>query len=219
MWWSPNDARIAVERFGEAPVGIVTRAAIGADGTKVYNQRYPAAGTPNVLVELYGMNADGTGQVKVDLGSNPTSISPGWTGRPMARPCSCSARAVIKKTLDVLKVDPATGESAILFTAKSGERSWINLSGAYWPMKDGSLIWRSERDGYGHLYRFAKGKWTQLSKGEWTVQSLNGVDGAKGRIFFTGNKDGALGSMSIRSSIARPNVVTRLTEHGWWNSA
>ncbi len=46
-WWAPNDDRIAVERFDEAPVGIVTRAAIGATGTKVYEQRYPAAGTPN----------------------------------------------------------------------------------------------------------------------------------------------------------------------------
>ena len=28
----------------------MTRAAIGADGTRVFEQRYPAAGTPNVLV-------------------------------------------------------------------------------------------------------------------------------------------------------------------------
>jgi len=27
-WWSPTDARIAVERFDEAPVGIITRAAM-----------------------------------------------------------------------------------------------------------------------------------------------------------------------------------------------
>ena len=47
-WWSPQDRQIAVERFDEAPVGVVTRAAIGANGTKVYDQRYPAAGTPNV---------------------------------------------------------------------------------------------------------------------------------------------------------------------------
>ncbi|RZM16561.1 MAG: S9 family peptidase, partial [Sphingomonas sp.] len=70
-WWSPQDSHIAVERFDEAPVGIVTRAAIGANGTKVYDQRYPAAGTPNVAVALYVMKADGSGKVKVDLGSNP----------------------------------------------------------------------------------------------------------------------------------------------------
>ena len=43
-------ARIAVERFDEAPVGVVTRAAIGAEGTTTFEQRYPAAGTANVDV-------------------------------------------------------------------------------------------------------------------------------------------------------------------------
>ncbi len=69
-WWSPDDKRIAVERFDEAPVGIVTRAAIGAEGTKVYEQRYPAAGTDNVLVDLYVVDPVGQKRVKVDLGAD-----------------------------------------------------------------------------------------------------------------------------------------------------
>src|SRR3546814_17971977 len=50
---------------------IVSRAAIGAAGTKVYDQRYPAAGTPNALVDLYVMKPDGSGKVKVDMGADP----------------------------------------------------------------------------------------------------------------------------------------------------
>ncbi|MFX6945491.1 DPP IV N-terminal domain-containing protein, partial [Acinetobacter baumannii] len=76
----------------------------------------------------------------------------------------------------------------------------------------GSLIWRSERTGYGHLYRFAKGKWTALTKGDWVVQQLIGVDEAKGRLFFTGNKDGVLEQHVYSVDIAHPGVVTRLTE-------
>lgn len=34
-WWAPGDRRIAVQRFDESGVGIVTRAAIGATGTRV----------------------------------------------------------------------------------------------------------------------------------------------------------------------------------------
>ncbi|MEO0644274.1 MAG: DPP IV N-terminal domain-containing protein, partial [Pseudomonadota bacterium] len=37
-WWEPNDLRIAVQRTDETPVGVVTRAAIGATGTKVFDQ-------------------------------------------------------------------------------------------------------------------------------------------------------------------------------------
>jgi len=218
-WWSPQDTHIAVERFDEAQVGIVTRAAIGASGTKVYDQRYPAAGTPNVAVELYVMKADGSGKVKVDLGQNPDIYLARVDWTPDGKTLLVQRESRDQKTLDMLTVDPETGKSSILFTEKSGTRSWLNLTEAYRPMKDGSLIWRSERTGYGHLYRFAKGKWTALTKGDWVVQQLIGVDEAKGRLFFTGNKDGVLEQHVYSVDIAHPGVVTRLPETGWWNGA
>jgi len=61
-WWSPDDTHIAVARVDEARVRVVTRTAIGTEGTRTYQQRYPAAGTPNALVELYVMAADGSGR-------------------------------------------------------------------------------------------------------------------------------------------------------------
>ena len=217
-WWSPHDTHIAVERFDEAPVGIVTRAAIGANGTKVYDQRYPAAGTPNVTVELYVMKADGSGRVKVELGSDPDIYLARVDWTPDGGALLVQRESRDQKTLDMLKVDPATGKATVLFTERSGARSWLNLTDAYRPMKDGSLIWRSERSGYGHLYRFAKGKWTALTSGAWVVQDLVGVDEAKGRLFFVGNKDDVLEQHLYAVDIAHPNVVTRLTETGWWNA-
>ena len=56
-WWSPDDRYSPSPGSTRAPVHIVTRTAIGADGTRVYEQRYPAAGTPNARVELYVMAA------------------------------------------------------------------------------------------------------------------------------------------------------------------
>jgi len=52
-WWAPGDGAVAVECYDEAKVQIVTRAAIGTDGTRTFEQRYPAAGTPNVAVSLW----------------------------------------------------------------------------------------------------------------------------------------------------------------------
>lgn len=218
-WWSPDERRIAVEKFDEAPVGIVTRAAIGAEGTKVYDQRYPAAGTPNVLVELYVIDPVTARQVKVDLGGDPDIYLARVDWTPDGSALLVQRESRDQKTLDMLKVDPATGKSVVLFTEKSGARSWLNLSDAYRPMKDGSLIWRSERTGFGHLYRFNKGKWTQLTKGDWVVDDLVGVDEGKGRLFFVGNKDGVLEQHLYSVDIAHPNVITRLTELGWWNGA
>jgi dipeptidyl-peptidase-4 len=220
-WWSPDESRIVVERFDEAPVGIVTRAAIGADGTKVYDQRYPSAGTPNVKVALYVIDPATGGQVKVDLGSDPDIYLARVNWTPDGKTLLVQRESRDQKTLDMLRVDPATGKASVWFTEKAGPKSWINLSDAYRVLKDGSLIWSSERDGYRHLYRFADGKWTQLTHGDWVVSDLIGVDrGASangGRLFFIANKDDPLEQHVYSVDIAHPDAVTRLTEAGWWN--
>jgi dipeptidyl-peptidase-4 len=219
-WWSPDERYVAVERFDEAPVRVFTRASIGAAGTRTYEQRYPAAGTPNVLVDLYVMRPDGSGQVKVDLGSDPDIYLARVDWTPDGRTLLVQRESRDQKTLDMLAVDPATGKSRVLFTEKAEARSWINLSDDYRVLKDGSLIWRSERDGYGHLYhRSTDGKWTQLTKGPWVVTGLVGVDEAKGRVYLTGTKDDVLEQHLYALDLARPDVLTRLTERGWTNSA
>ena len=76
-WWSPDDKMIAVARVDESPVGIVTRTAIGGEGTTVYQQRYPAAGTPNALVDLFVMKPDVRGRFRSISGRTRTSISRG----------------------------------------------------------------------------------------------------------------------------------------------
>jgi dipeptidyl-peptidase-4 len=68
-WWAPNDDRIAVQWFDESNVGVVTRTSIGADKTTTFEQRYPVAGSPNIVPHLIVINPAGGGRGDVDLGS------------------------------------------------------------------------------------------------------------------------------------------------------
>ncbi|HEX4693486.1 MAG TPA: DPP IV N-terminal domain-containing protein [Sphingomonas sp.] len=218
-WWSPNDRLVAVERFDERPVGVVTRAAIGAEGTKVYDQRYPAAGTPNVRVELWVIDPASGAKVKVDLGSDPDIYLARVNWTPDGKTLLVQRENRAQTELDMLAIDPTTGKARTWFVEKSGPKSWVNLNDDYRVLKDGSLIWKSERDGYGHLYHFANGKWVQLTKGPWVVTDLVGVDEARGRLYFLGNKDDVLEQQLYTVDIAHPGQINRLTERGWWNSA
>lgn len=218
FWWSPDESRIAVQRTDEAPVGIVTRASIGATGTKVFDQRYPAAGEANADVRLFVMDPDGENRVEVPLGEEEFYLARvDWAPDGKTLYVQRLDRAQTK--LDMMKVDPATGETSILFTEKAAEGHWINLTDAYRIMGDGSIIWRSERDGFGHLYRFADGSWTQLTKGDWVVTDLEGIDAEQGLVYFTGTKDGVLAPQTYRVSLADPSQVVRLTDPAFKNSA
>src|SRR5205085_8007297 len=105
-----------------------------------------------------------------------------------------------------------TGKSKLLFSEKAAPSHWINLSDDYKFLDDGSLIWWSERDDYGHLYRFADGKWTQLTSGPWVVKSLAGVDQRSHRLFFTATKDDALAGQVYALDYLNPGAPQRLTD-------
>ena len=216
-WWSPDDARIALARVDESGVAIVSRAAIGAEGTQVFDQRYPRAGAANAVVDLYVMRNDGTQIAKVDLGTNPDIYLARVDWAPDGKTFYVQRQSRDQKTLDLLRVDPATGRSSVVFTETS--KTWLNLHGNLRVLKDGSLIWSSERDGFSHLYRWKEGKWTQLTKGNWNVRDVIGVDEEKGGfVVFTGNRETPLEQNIYRVHLDN-GQVSALGEAGWWNTA
>jgi dipeptidyl-peptidase-4 len=216
-WWSPDDRWIAVARVDESPVHIVTRAAIGADETKLVEQRYPAAGTPNAIVDLYLMRPDGSARVKADLGSDPDVYLTRVTWAKDGKSVLVQRMSRDQKRLDVLRIDPETGRSTLLFSETSP--TWINLTNNLKPLSDGSLIWSSERSGFSHLYRWKAGKWTQLTHGDWAVGEVTGVDEKNHRLYFTGTEETPLEEQLYWIHTDRPSKPVRVTESGWSNAA
>ena len=216
-WWAPHDSRVAVECYDEANVATVTRAAIGANGTKVFDQRYPAAGTPNVVVTLWTMNPDGSGRAKIDLGTNPDIYLARVDWSKDGRTLFVQRESRDQKQLDLLAVDPATGASRTVLGENS--QTWINLNDDFRPLKDGSFIWGSERSGFHHLYRWANGQLAPLTHGDWTMTGLVGVDEPHHRVFFTANKDSVLESQVYSVDYLNPGEAQRLTETGYSNAA
>jgi dipeptidyl-peptidase-4 len=218
-WWAPDDGHIAVERFDDAPVGIVTRAAIGAEGTKTFEQRYPVAGSANADVRLFVMKPDGSGRVEVDLGAERDIYLARVDWAPDGKALYVQRQNRAQTRLDMLKVDPATGQSQVLFSEKAAPNSWINLSDNYRFLKDGSLVWWSERDLFGHLYHFKNGQWRQLTKGSWVVTGLAGIDQKAGRVYFTATKDDVLAQQVYALDLARPERIERLTDPEFTHTA
>lgn len=218
-WWSPKDNRIAVQRYDDSPVDVLTRAAIGAEGTKTFEQRYPAAGTRNVNTSLYVIDPTGAHKVKVDLGPDRDIYLARVDWAPNGKRLYVQRINRVQDRLDVLSVDPATGKSSVLFSEAAAPQHWINLTDNYKFLDDGSLIWGSERDGYSHLYRYADGTWTQLTRGPWVVKDLAGVDQDSHRLFFSATKDDLLATQVYSVDYLNPGEPVRLTDLAFSNGA
>nr|WP_298928489.1 S9 family peptidase [uncultured Erythrobacter sp.] len=217
-WWNSADTRIAVQRTDESPVGIVTRAAIGATGTKVFDQRYPVAGSDNAIVELYVMDPDGGNRVKVDIGEE-TDIYIARVNWAADGSLYVQRQNREQTVLDMLKVDPATGESEIWFTEKAARDDyWINLSNNYRFLADGTLLWWSERSGYGQFYRFDGSEWTQLTSGTSPATSLVGINQETRELFYQ-RTDDVLTQQIYRTFLDGETRPTRITDADYMNSA
>ena len=212
-WWSPDDRRLAVQRTDESGVKLVARAAIGASGTSVFEQRYPAAGTPNAVVQLWLMDPDGGNRIQVDLGPDPDIYLARVDWAKDGRTLYVQRLTRDQQRLDMLKVDPTTGHATFLFSETA--KTWVNLHSDFHPLGDGSLIWKSERSGFPHLYRVQDGRFAPLTHGDWSVLSVVGVDEHAHRLFFLANRDDVLEAQLYAVDYLHPAAPKRITERGW----
>ncbi|MBP6030602.1 MAG: S9 family peptidase [Sphingobium sp.] len=219
-WWSPDDAHIAVARVDESGVGIVNRAAIGAEGTRIYPQRYPAAGTPNAMVALYVLDPLGERQIKVDLGDDKDIYLARVDWAKDGKTLYVQRQSRDQKRLDLLRVDPATGASRLILSESS--KTWLNLHNAFRALADGSFLWWSQKSGHGHLYRINGSQWTALTSGPWQVRDVIGLDEKRGLVWFTGNRETPLEqhiySAPLSGKSGNGGEAKLLTEPGWWNA-
>lgn len=224
VWWAPDDSRLAVERFDEAQVAEVTRAAIGAMGTTTFTQAYPLAGSANAEVSLWVMRPDGSERVRVGLGADADIYLARVDWAPDGSTLYVQRQTRAQDRLDMLAVDPASGAAHVLFSEAAAPGHWINLSNSYRFLKDGSLIWWSERDLFGHLYHatwegHGPVHWRQLTHGHWMVADLAGVDEAGGRLFFTGTRDDVLAQQVYALDYVHGGEPVALGEPGYVHAA
>ncbi len=223
-WWSPDDRLLAVARVDESGVEVVQRLAIGADGSTLTAQRYPRAGTANAVVELFVMRADGSGCVKVDLGADPDFYLARVNWSADGKTLWVQRLSRDQKRLDLLAVDPATGAAKPVLAETSA--TFVNLpAGGFGqggepglvPLKDGGFLWLSERDGHMHLYRWRKGRLTQLTRGDWAVAGVAGVDERGGKAYIIGNRETPLERHVYTVRLDGGGTPQRLTQRGFWH--
>ncbi|VXB46254.1 S9 family peptidase [Brevundimonas sp. G8] len=221
-WWSPDERYIALTRVDESSVDIVPRFEITGAGATMVEQRYPRAGRPNAVVELYVRDLQGGGRVKVDLGSN-TDIylaRVDWAGDGKTLYVQRQSRD--QKTLDLLSVDPTTGASRVILSQKAD--AWVDLNNDFRVLADGRFIWSNEDSGWRHLYLYDRNgrRLRAITRGDYPVKHLDGVNEQTGEVYFTASmRDGKelpIEQQMFRASLNRTVDPVAVTPGGgWWS--
>jgi dipeptidyl-peptidase-4 len=187
-WWAPDDSAIAFARIDETPVPIQKRYEVYPDRTEVIEQRYPAAGDPNVTIKL-GTIAPRKGATPawIDLGTNPDIYLARVQWRDAKR-LTFQRQSRDQRRLELIETTLADGKQRTLITETS--KTWVPLHDGLRFLKDDRFLWISERSGFEHLYvASADGKQlTPLTSGDWPVDALLAVDQDKGLVYFSAGR-------------------------------
>ncbi|MEP7704528.1 S9 family peptidase [Paraglaciecola sp. 25GB23A] len=189
-WWSPDERYIAFTQIDESPVQEITRSEIYADSIEMITQRYPAAGTPNVLVKLAVMDVAKQSSQWIDLGADKdiylTRVD--WMADSQTLSYQIMPRDQQTLKLKAYNLRKTTQQTLLAETSTT----WVNLNDDLHFLADNKhFIWASERDGYKHLYLYkTNGELVkQLTQGNWVVNNIEAVNEAKQLIYFSGRKD------------------------------
>ncbi len=183
--WSPKGNYIAYYRFDESKVKEYNMTMYDNAHNKDYRYKYPKAGDENSTVEIYIHDvAKGTkakaqyeqGDIyipRIKWTKDDNNLIVYWMNRH-------------QNELKLLSTNAATGASNLLYEEKN--KYFVEINDDWWYLKDGkNYLFTSEMNGYRHLYLYSlDGKTkTQVTKGNYEVTDVNGVDEVNKRIYFT----------------------------------
>src|SRR5690606_19349903 len=217
-WWAPDDSAIAFARIDESPVPVQKRYEMYADRVEMIEQRYPAAGDANVLVQL-GVVAprEGATATWVDLGKETDIYLARVTWRDPQH-LTFQRQSRDQKKLELIEASLADGTQRTLITETGS--TWVPLHNSLRFLKDGRFVWSSERSGFQHLYlASADGRQlTALTSGNWPVDELLAVDEDAGTVYFRAGMESALRS-EIYSVPLAGGTPTKLSKAAGMHSA
>ncbi len=189
-WWAPDESKIALTKVDTSPVEVITRSEIYADSIKMITQKYPLAGTDNVIIELGVYNLKNNKTRWIDMGSEKDIYLARAKWMNDSRNLTYQWQSRNQKALELRAYDTVTQKQNVL--VKESSQTWVNLHYDLYFLEDSQqFIWASERDGFKHLYLFDNqgNEQRQLTSGNWIVDTISAVDEKNNWVYFTGRKD------------------------------
>lgn len=183
--WSPQGNYIAYYRFDESNVKEYEFTKFDDSYNKQYSYKYPKAGEQNSKVEIHIFDVATNNDVKAQYDQGDIYIPRiKWTRDDNTLVVYWMNRH--QDDLKLLSTNAKTGSSNLLYEEKN--KYFVEINDDWWFLKDGkNFLFTSEMNGFRHLYLYGldgKNK-TQVTKGNYEITDVNGVDENNKLIYYT----------------------------------
>ncbi len=191
-WWSPDSSQIAYLQFDVSRESTFPQVDLLSWRALAEPERFPQPGTPNADVRLGVVTAEGGPTRWMDIGEPRDHLLARVYWAPDSHAVAYERLNRTQNRLDLGLADVRTGASKTLLTEE--DSYWVNVNDDFQFLSRGrQFLWGSERDGYLHLYLYSMDdKHVQITKGEWEVTQVVGVNEETREVFFVSTEQSPL---------------------------
>jgi dipeptidyl-peptidase-4 len=192
-WWSPDSGLIAYLQFDVGRESMFPQVDLLSWRALIEPERFPQPGTPNADVRLGVVAVEGGPTRWMDIGETRDHLLARVHWAPDSREVAYQRLNRIQNRLDLGLADVRTGASRVLLTEE--DSYWVNVNDDFRFLNKGKqFLWGSERDGFHHLYLCSidDKHVSQITKGEWEVTEVAGVNEETREVFFVSNEQSPL---------------------------
>ena len=187
--WSQDSRYIAYWEEDQSQVPVFTMFDELSLYPKTQKIRYPKAGQTNPTMKIFVVNVKNGHRKEMDIGDADDTYYPWleWTG---SKKLTVMRMNRLQKEWTFLTVATKNGKS-IDGLSEADPNGWVELHRNYKFLKNGNILWLSERSGWHHLFiHTPAGKLIhQITDGNWEVKKIIHVDEENETVYFTSNKE------------------------------
>jgi dipeptidyl-peptidase-4 len=218
--WNATGDKIAFIRFDETNV---PEFSMDVYGQQLYQTqtvfKYPKAGETNseVSLHIYDLGTKKAQDVKLDKAYSDFYIPRiKWSNDANVLSAQYTNRHQNELDLWMINAETLSGNLVLAET----DKAYIDVTFNLTFLKDNSFIWTSEKDGWNHIYHYAKNGTliNQVTLGSWEVTNYYGYNQKTKRIFYQSTEDGSI-NRSIYSIGLNGKKKQRLTKNTGTNAA
>ena len=181
-----------------------------------YKYKYPKAGERNSEVSIHAFHVKRGKTVKCDIGDEKDIYVPRIKIDGFDNSIIIYRMNRLQNKLEILKTNPQDGLSTVIYEEQNP--SYIEISDdIYFLKKEDAFIYTSEKSGFRHIYKHdvATNQSIQLTKGNWEVVSLYGVDEKNGDVYFLSCMDSPLERYLHAINLQGENSRVITSQKGW----
>ena len=224
IFWSPKGSKLAYYAMDETMVSDYPLYNL-KDTPASYRQiKYPVAGAKSHHVELHIVDLASEKKIKLE---NRFSKDDYWTNISWGPNEEYIYVAHVNRAqnhMQLCKYEVKSGKYVkTLFEEKNNKYVEPEHSLTFLKQKPNQFLWWSEKDGYQHLYLYNTDgqEIQQLTKGNWVVTELVGIDEVNQKVFFIATKnspiDRHLYSVSLDGGKVKKITQENGTHRVWAN--